>query len=693
MSVSNVVSGVGTLTNASGASITGNVTVSGPYGASLVNSGTIGGGNTSGGVIAQELQVISLGANVSYADAGNFSGLSASSDTYNAARVLGSDGNLTSTYSNVGGSKDSSSSFETSTSVTTQMGVGATLTNNSTGVIGSLAHPMTVIVEAVGPSTVINNGTIYGDVYIGQSTTSGEPVNSSHSFVSSAVSTSTTGFTDNWATITSNLTGTPKTTPTSFANITTTNFAKSGSFSTAEVTSTVSSPASYSGSGNVFGGLNLASSGNISFNNSGRIGSPFGGGSLEVVSTGSTFSFTSVETFTRSGNTTDANISPNGTTGAHTFVGMSSSTTVESYSSATTVNGGAVTFNNSGTIGGNASNPIYVYVNSPIGSTATNSGIIYGDLQVESDMYNYSSADTITFGGSESTSSVLNYSGTKVTSQSSTMTNTPFFSESSTSGYAPVGGNTTVTNSGTITGELIASSAKNVLVVNSGQIWQSVSLEAYGDLDTSRFSTASSAMSVDTSSSASSGNNTSVHTGSRSFTSVDAFTHVSSGGNATLINSGTIGLVVKGTNGSVSLFTTDPVDNDGFPNVYVSADQFANVTNTGTILGNVYKSVIGGNETSATTISVVTSTTVTAITTAGVLAGNGTSATTITVLSSVSTFNSSFASVDTGGTANLTNSGNIGQSFASSIKSGGCLTPTSGVYLYDRRARRSSTAD
>ena len=684
VSVSNVVSGVGTLTNASGASITGNVTVLGPYGASLVNSGTIGGGTTSGGVIARELQVVSLGANVSYSDAGNFSGMSASSDNYSAARLLGSDANLTSTYSNIGGSKNSYSSFETSTSVSTQMGVGATLTNNSTGVIGSLVNPMTVVVEAVGPSTVINNGTIYGDVYIGQST-SGEPVNSSQTFVQSTFSSSATSFTDSWNTITSNLTGTPKTTPTSFANITTTNFTQSGSFSTAEVTSTVSSPASYSGSGNVYGGINLATSGNISFNNSGTIGSPFGGGSLEVVSSGSMFSFSSVETFTRSGNTTDANISPNGVTGTHTFTGMSSSTTVESSASATTVTGGTVSFNNSGTIGGNASNPIYVFVDSPSGSTATNSGTIFGDLQVESDFYNYSSADSITFGGNASTQIVTNYSGTKITSQSSTITNTPFYSATTNVGSTPIGGNTTVINSGTITGELIASSAKNVLVTNSGQIWQSVSLEATGDLDTTRISTATSAMSVDTSSSVASGNNTSVHVGVNSFTSIDAFTHVSSGGNATLINSGTIGLVVRGTNGSVSLFTTDPVDGDAYPNVTLTADQNANVTNTGNILGNVYEYVVGGNETSATTFSVVTSTTVTAITTTGVLAGAGSSATTVTVFSSVTNLNTSVTSVETGGTATLTNSGNIGQSFASSIKSGGCLTATGGVYLQGQK--------
>ncbi len=193
----------------------------------------------------------------------------------------------------------------------------------------------------------------------------------------------------------------------------------------------MSSTASYSGTGTVYGAINLATSGNVTFNNNGTIGSPFGGGSLEVVSSGTNFSFNSVETATRSGNTTDANISPNGSSGTHTFTGMSSSTTIENSTSATTLNGGAVSFNNSGTIGGNASNPIYVYVNGPAGATANNSGTIYGDLEVESDFQYYNnpqfgtSVESITFGGSQSTTIVTNYSGTKVTSQSSTMTNYP----------------------------------------------------------------------------------------------------------------------------------------------------------------------------------------------------------------------------------------------------------------------------
>ncbi len=185
-------------------------------------------------------------------------------------------------------------------------------------------------------------------------------------------------------------------------------------------------------------------------------------------------------------------------------------------------------------------------------------------------------------------------------------------------------------------------------------------------------------MSVDTSSHNSSAT-TSVHTGVTSATSFDTFNHVSSGGNATLINSGTIGLLTGQKTGSLALFTTDPTDGDAYPNVTLYADQNANVTNTGSILGNVYEYVVGGNETNVTQSNVVTSTTVTTITTTGVFAGAGSSMTTVTVFNSTTTFNSSFASVETGGTATLINSGNIGQSFASSIKSGGCLTATGGV--------------
>src|SRR6202035_2530775 len=86
---------------------------------------------------------------------------------------------------------------------------------------------------------------------------------------------------------------------------------------------TIVSPASYSGSGTINGSLNIVTSGNASLSNSGNIGSPHGGGSLEVFATPAFMtSFTSAELSSANGNTTDANISSNGVNATHTFTGV-----------------------------------------------------------------------------------------------------------------------------------------------------------------------------------------------------------------------------------------------------------------------------------------------------------------------------------------------------------------------------------
>ena len=685
-----VVTGVGSLTNGSGATISGNVTVSGPYGASLVNSGTIGGVFTSGNiggnftgniVIGCMVQVLSQGANISSAGSGNGSFGSTFSSTYSGATTLGGDGNLTSTYSFVGGAASSSAYQDTYAASTTQMGVGATLTNNSGGVIGSAPHPMVVVVDAVGPSTVNNSGVVYGDIYIGEDQNLHVFSNSATASADSFTGSWSSATNDTWAAITTSPGNAPMVVPTSFANITTTSFSEMSSYSTSSTSSTVSSPASYSGSGTVYGSINIATSGNATVNNTGILGAPQGGGSLDVVSQGFNSSSTSVEVWTRGGNSTDANISTNGVTATDTFNGISSSTTTNSHTSVSAISGGTASLTNSGTIGGNASNPIGVYVFGPQGAFVTNNGTINGDVQIESDYYwNSTTVEYSTNTATASSIAVTNYSKGTITSQSYTYTNTTFGTVTDSYVYTTPGGNVTLSNNGTVAGEVYMSAVQNALLTNNGQIWQSVSIGAdYADNDVYNYQSVGAGVSI-LSFNGNSTVNTTSSINSNSSTQIWLSSHIENGGNATLINSGTIGLLVSAKNGALSIYAPD----GNPPDVTLYADKNVSVINNagGVILGNVSGYVVGDSYTSAETLNTVSSTSVTTVQTGPVLAGGGSQITTVTVFSSVTTDNISTSSVDIGGTATLTNNGNIGQSFSPSYRSGGSVVGGGGVYLY-----------
>jgi len=682
----NVVSGVASLTNGTSSSITGNVMVSGPYGATLVNSGTIGGSPLGFGKM---VLVQSVGANVTSVSSGNASGMTVSSDTYNAATTLGSDANLTSSYTNVAGANTVTAYFDISSGSTTQMGVGASLTNNAGAVIGSSINPMEVTVTAVGPSTVVNNGVIWGDLTLG-----GNFVNTSSSSADSFSGMFSSTTNDQWATITTdpgNFSGNFAIIPTSWANVTMTTFTTMSSYSTASTTVTIVSPASYSGSGTISGALNIVTSGNASLNNTGKIGSPQGGGSLEVVSTPAFMtSYTSAEVSSANGNSTDANISSNGVNATDTFTGVSTvSVSTTSATTTTMTGGGTASLNNSGTIGGNASNPIFVLVSGPLGASANNSGSILGDIEVNSaGGGNTASSFSSNSGGVFGNTTITISKGGKFVSQTITLTSVTSGGSTESFMSTPLGGNATLTNSGTITGEVFVNAAKNALVVNTGAIWQSVQISA------DSFSTTS----IDHSSSVTNGTisisgNASVNTSVTNDTITSAFsvaaTYVSTGGNATLINSGTIGLLVGTAKGNLSIYQTDIIDGDGQPNVTLVADQNANVTNTlgANILGNVSAYIIGQSFTSNEVISNTSSLNVTTTVTGPVLAGSGSAANTTLVFSSVANVNLSTITADIGGTATLTNNGNIGQSFAPSLRSNsGCVTVGGGgVYLHGEK--------
>ncbi len=236
---------------------------------------------------------------------------------------------------------------------------------------------------------------------------------------------------------------------------------------------------------------------------------------------------------------------------------------------------------------------------------------------------------------------------------------------------------------------MFVNAAKNGLVTNTGAIWQGVQIAA-DSFSTTSFEQLSSLTNATITTAGNATVNTSITV--NTITSTGTFTggFVSTGGNATLINSGSIGLLVGTAHGNLSIYQTDIVDGDGQPNVSLSADQNANVTNAlgAQILGNVSEYIIGRSLTSNEVDTNTSSLNVTMTVTGPVLAGGGSAANTTLVFSSVANVNLSTTSVDTGGTATLTNNGNIGQSFAPSLRStSGCVTVGGGgVYLHGEKA-------
>ncbi len=281
---------------------------------------------------------------------------------------------------------------------------------------------MAVVVDAVGPSTVVNNGIIWGDVTIG-----GNFVNTSFSSADSYSATTSSSINNQWTTVTTdpgNFAGNFAIIPTSWANVTMTSFSTAASYSESSTTVSVVSPASYSGSGSVFGSLNIVTSGNASLNNTGKIGSPQGGGSVDVVSTpGFLTSYTSAEVSNANGNSTDANISSDGSHATDTFTGVST-VSVSSTSATTTtmVGGGTGSLNNSGTIGGNATNPIFVLVSGPLGASANNSGSILGDIELDSNGANTASSFSSNSGGIFGNTTITISKNGKLVSQTITLT-------------------------------------------------------------------------------------------------------------------------------------------------------------------------------------------------------------------------------------------------------------------------------
>ena len=472
--------------------------------------------------------------------------------------------------------------------------------------------------------------------------------------------------------------------PTAWANVTSGNFASASSHFAFDTVSSVNGPVSYSGSGNVYGGLELYSPGNITVTNAGTIGAPQGGGYLTIQSVGQ-FQSQDVSSYFLSNTSAwmDSNVSTNGTawTLSHNDSSSATSNTMSAHSE--TTNGGNATLINSGTIGGNASTPIQVQVIGPAGAYANNSGTIKGDITVSSDGSNYMSFSTLTGTDTSSVSTVSLYkSGKGGGLQSSTGTTliAGTTSSSSSSVTMPTGGNATLVDSGTVAGGAFVFADKNALVTNSGAIWGEVELVASAEFVSTQSmvtGVATSTISFTVNPISGSSTTTSIQIATGSI--VSSGTQMSTGGNATLINSGSIGLLVGTSSGNLSVWA-EP--NTGYPpDVILWADQYANVTNSGSILGNVSEHITGWSASSKDTSNFANSATTTTIT-APSIAGNGSMVTIVNQFVSSGTENFTFSSADTGGTAVLTNNGNIGQSFSSSLRSGGGVVGGGGVYLY-----------
>jgi hypothetical protein len=678
LEVNTVTGGDASVLTGTDSSITGNVTVSGAGSASLDNYGSLLGDNIYVYSYASETS----DAGSSYNNTTN-SYVSTYDEATTATYITASQvSTLTSvgTYSYSASYSDGSGAYDAIS--TTWVGGDATLTNEVGGVIGADGDLSNIYVHGIGASAVINNGTIWGNVYLtgvhtNTVSTSDQDTVRSGSSSDHYTATSVDTFVYNTAT-------TVDTDVTTKVDVTGSTTYQLDTLVVHRSSTDVSDPVSYSGAGDLFGSLSLQTVASASLTNTGWIGNKIvGGETISVISSGNAWVFDSSEsiltrsTDTESKTTVTTDITTTTLSTSVTASTASTSTTADtgttydyylrtySSSESSTSIGGTASLINSGTIGGSIDHPAAITIYGDAGASLDNSGVLNANVTVIGLTEDANTLHTSVMSDLVVTSSVYDnvaHTSTQTTSEQSSSTVV------SSAVYA--GGTVSATNSKRITGDLFVEGYGTATVSNTSYIYGDVTVYSAGfnthgeRLTNSTVTTASSLSSTVVTNTTS----TTSHVTTTNLADSDATTRVTSsfGGNATLTNTGTIGLYeVASGSGEITITGGDVVM------IANGNATLANSSATAIIYGSVNVEAYGYTETSTVSSADVYTQVVT------VAGGN-------TITDRLETASESWSEVytHTGGTASVTNAGTIGKSYASSNVSGADVTDAAGVYIY-----------
>ena len=425
----------------------GDVTVSGAGGATLTNSGGISGDVT---LEANAVSKDTTGSDVS-------TSTDTTKDAYTSTGSISGAGLISVSGTDKLSETGSSTETTTGTETDTVFVGNDTLTNNAGGVIGTYGDGNEVRLDPAGTASVVNNGTIYATVHIGEGGKSGLQ----NTFSSDTTVSTESGTSEDDATITATCDttkvscaeNTPPTLPTASGHppyfvtpypsytapwitpttpvffVTSpatheTSFDFSGSASgvsdqvetTVDTTTDVGGATSYSGAGKIFGSLSMDSVGNATMvvGAGGQIGDPLSTSThtyLGIHSHGNTRTETDVTTndgatISSSYEAKSPDMKSESVTGAGHETGLDSETDTITRNAI----GGMASLTVDGIVGGNAAYPMHVHVDGDAGATlfVDVGGVINGDVSVRSSATDFKGE----FDDSTSTDLVYSYSST-----------------------------------------------------------------------------------------------------------------------------------------------------------------------------------------------------------------------------------------------------------------------------------------